>query len=90
MSYPRQLAKRTCFTEIVPDPTVPDDLTPTCRFPTESNSDERISHPSKLNDHPPIDAVDERVIASGLLRISKIEQYQTESNPLTTVLLRCN
>ena len=43
MSYPRQLAKRTYFAEIVPDPTSTNDLVPTRRFPTDDIGDEYIS-----------------------------------------------
>ena len=90
MSYPRKFVKRTYFTDIISDPTIPNDIVPTRRFPTDSNGEERISHPPKPNDNSPVDAFDERVIESGVRRTSKIEQYQAESNPLITVLLRCN
>ena len=90
MSYPRQLAKRTYFAEIVPDPTSTNDLVPIRRFPTDDIGDEYISEPPLQSDNSLIDAVDDRVIASGLRRTSKIEQSMCESNPLTTVLLRCN
>ena len=90
MSYPRQLANRTYFAELVPDPTSTNDLVPTRRFPTDDIGGEYISEPPLQSDNSPIDAFEHRVIASGLRRTSKIEQSMCESNPLTTVLLRCN
>ena len=90
MSYPRQFAKRTYITEIVPDLTSTNDLLPTRRFPTDDTGVETISDPPLQSDTSPIDPIDERIIASGLRRTSKVEQSMCESNPLTTVLLRCN
>ena len=90
MSYPRQLANRTYFAELVPDPTSTNDLVPTRRFPTDDIGGEYISEPPLQSDNSPIDPFEHRVIASGLRRTSKIEQSMCESNPLTTVLLRCN
>ena len=90
MSYPRQFAKRTYITEIVPDPTSTNDLVPTRRFPTDDTGVETISEPSLHSDTSPVDPLDERILASGLRRTSKTEQSMCESNPLTTVLLRLN
>ena len=90
MSYPRQLAKRTYIAEIVPDPNNTNELVPIRRFPTDTHGDEQISGPPQHNDISPIDASDLRCLASGLRRTSDIEQMMCESNPLTTVLLRCN
>ena len=90
MSYGRQLAKRTYITEIVPDPTSTKDVVPIRRFPIDDTGVETISEPSLQNDTSPVDPHEDRVIASGLRRTSKIEQNMCESNPLTTVLLRCN
>ena len=90
MSYPRPIAPRTYFADIVPDLTITDDLVPTRRFPTDPNGDEKISDPTPRSDDSPIDAFDLRIIASGLRRTNEVEQKQCESNPLTTVLLRCN
>ena len=86
MSYPRQFAKRTYFADIVPDLNSTNDLVPTRRFPRAVTGDEKISDPPLQTDNSPIDAVDHRVVASGLRRTSKIEQRMCESNPLTTVL----
>ena len=85
MSYPRQFAKRTYITEIVPDPISTKDLVPTRRFPNDDTGGETISEPSLQSDTSPVDPQDDRVIASGLRRTSKIEQSMCESNPLTTV-----
>ena len=48
-----------------------------------------MSLPSRVITHQ-LNLVDPRCLASGLKRTSKIEQMICESNPLTTVLLRCN
>ena len=91
MSYPRQFANRTYFADIVPDPTNTKDIVPIRRFPTDVfTGDEKISDPPLQSENSPVDPVDHRVIASGLRRTSDIEQCMCESNPLTTVLLRCN
>ena len=90
MSYPRQFAKRTYFAEIVADRNITNDLVPIRRFPIDDTGVETISEPSLQNDTSPVDPHEDRVIASGLRRTSKIEQNMCESNPLTTVLLRCN
>ena len=86
MSYPRQFANRTYFAQIVPDPTSTKDLVPTRRFPTDDTGVETISEPPLQIATCPVDPYDDRVIASGLRRTSKIEQSMCESNPLTTVL----
>ena len=90
MAYPRQYAKRTYIADIVPDPNNTNEIVPIRRFPIASDGDEIISAPPQPNDHSPIDGVDLRCLASGLKRTSEIEQMICESNPLTTVLLRCN
>ena len=90
MSYPRPFANRTYFADIIPDPTNTKDLVPIRRFPTDVfTGDEKISDPPLQSENSPVDPVDDRVIASGLRRTSDIEQSMCESNPLTTVLLRC-
>ena len=50
MSYPRQLAKRTYFSEIVSDPTTTNDLVPTRRFPNDDIGDEyiKVNHLCKV------------------------------------------
>ena len=90
MSYPRQLAKRTYIADIIPDPTSTNELIPIRRFPNDITGDEIISDPPQLRDNSPNDTFEHRVLASGLRRTSKVEQSICESNPLTTVLLRCN
>ena len=90
MAYPRQFALRSYVAHIVPDPNNPNEIVPIRRFPTDSSGDEIISEPPQQSDNSPIDPVDPRCLASGLKRTSKIEQMICESNPLTTVLLRCN
>ena len=90
MAYPRQLAGRTYITEIIPDPENPHEIIPKRRFPCNMNGDEFISDPPVTNYLSPVDPPDHRVIACGLRRTSEIEQKQTETNPLTSVLMRCN
>ena len=55
MSYPRQFAKRTYITEIVPDPFSTNDLVPTRRFPTDDTGVETISEASLQSDTSPVD-----------------------------------
>ena len=90
MAYPRQLARKTYVTEIIPDPDVTDDLVPIRRYATDRNGDEKISDPPSPIFTSPVDTPDDRSLVSGLRRTSEIEQNQSESNPLTTALLRCN
>ena len=90
MAYPRQLAQRTYVTEVIPDTNITNDLVPVRRYPTDSNGDEKISDPPSPTRTSPVDTPDERILVSGLRRTSKVEQNQSESNPLTTALLRCN
>ena len=90
MAYPRQLALRTYVTEVIPDPNITNDLVPVRRFVTDGNGDEKISGPPLPTFNSPVDTADARVLVSGLRRTSEVEQNQSESNPLTTVLLRCN
>ena len=90
MAYPRPFSEKTYIADIVPDPTITNELVPIRRFPTDINGDERISDPPQQSDNSPIDPFDERTLAYGLRRASMAEQIQCESNPLTTVLLRCN
>ena len=90
MAYPRQFALRTYIADIVPDPNNADEIVPIRRFPKDDTGEEIISDPPQQSDDSPIDAFDLRCLASGLKRTSNIEQMICESNPLTTVLLRCN
>ena len=90
MAYPRQRAGRTYITEIIPDPENAHEIIPKRRFPCNLNGDEVISDPPVTNCLSPIDPPDHRVIACGLRRTSEIEQKQTETNTLTSVLMRCN
>ena len=90
MAYPRQFAQRTYVTEVIPDPNITNDLVPVRRYVVDSNGDEKISGPPLPTFNSPVDTSDARVLVSGLRRTSEVEQNQSESNPLTTVLLRCN
>ena len=90
MAYPRPFAEKTYITEIVPDLAVADEIIPVRRFQIGRNGDEKISDPPCPSDRSPVDPFDERVIASGLRRTSELERKQCESNPIATVLLRCN
>ena len=90
MAYPRSLAIRSYIASIIPDPNNANEIVPIRRFPVDSNGDETISEPPQPSDNSPIDPFELRCLASGLKRTSKLEQMICESNPLTTVLLRCN
>ena len=90
MAYPREFAIKTYIADIVPDPNNANDIIPIRRFLDDSSGDELISKPPEHSDNSPVDALDLRCLESGLKRTSKIEQMICESNPLTTVLLRCN
>ena len=90
MAYARQFAIKSYIAHIVPDPNNTNEIVPVRRFPIDSNGDEIIGDPPQQSDNSPIDALELRCLASGLKRTSKIEQMICESNPLTTVLLRCN
>ena len=90
MAYPRQLAGRTYITEIIPDPENANEIIPKRRLPCNMDGNEFISDPPVTNCLSPIDPPDHRVIACGLRRTSEIEQKQTETNTLTSVLMRCN
>ena len=86
----KTVGQETYIADIVPDPNNTNELVPIRRFPTDAHGDEQISDPPQHSDNSPIDASDSRCLASGLRRTSDIEQMMCESNPLTTVLLRCN
>ena len=90
MSYPRQLAPKTYITEIIPDPTNHDELVPIRRFNRSLLGEENISDPPAVNNLSPVDPMDNRTLVCGLRRRTAAEQSQCETNPLTTVLLRCN
>ena len=90
MSYPRQRASKTYITEIIADPENTSEIIPKRRFPRNINGDEIISDPPVINTLSPVDPSDLRVVTFGLRRTSKIEQIQSESNSLTSVLMRCN
>ena len=81
---------KTYITEIIADPTKPNDIVPIRRFPRSLLGEEFISEPPTLDSASPVDPNETRVIACGLRRTSNLEQRQCESNPLSTSLLRCN
>ena len=86
----RQFAIKSYIAHIVPDPNNTNEIVPIRRFPIDSIGDKIIGDPPQQSDNSPIDALELRCVASGLTRTSKIEQMICESNPLTTVLPRCN
>ena len=90
IAYKRQVALRNYVADIIQDPNYSNEVVPIRRFPIDGNGDEKISDPPQQSDNSPIDALGLRCLASGLRRTSDIEQMMCESNPLTTVLLRCN
>ena len=90
LTYPRPKAYETYIAHLIADPTKTDELIPVRKYPLTISGQETISEPPAFDDTLPIDPDEERVLATGLRRRTNIEQRQSESNPITTSLMRCN
>ena len=91
MACKRMLALSTYITELC---AIKDEVTgklaPARKFLLGIDGREVISQPPPASGNSPIDTVDERITGFGLVRTNELEQYQVETNDLTTTLLRCN
>ena len=70
----------------MPDPSKPNELVPIRKFPRSIIGQETVSDPPLLDESLPLDADEERIIASGIIRRTKIA-HRCSQRVTTSLLL---